>query len=245
MTAGWYVYGIVPQATDLPSHLAADGKLTVLGHKRVGAVVSRLDGRLAAGPDEVRRHAEVLNGLVLNAPVLPLRFGTVLPDRDAVVTGMLATAHDEFAAALDELAGRAQFTVRARYVMDAVLREVRAEDPAIRRLSDELRDCHGEAYQPERVRLGELVAEAIDAKREADAAELMETLSPYAAAVRWQALPGDDGIVDAPFLVEYESQAGFENAAEGIAKRWHERARVRLIGPLAPYDFVSDLLGSR
>ena len=241
---GWYVYGIVPQATDLPAHLAADDQLTVLRYGRVGAVAARLAGRPAIGPDELRRHAEVLNELVLNTPVLPLRFGTVLSDRDAVVDGLLAAAHDEFAAALDDLVGQAQFTVRARYVMDAVLQEVRAEDPAIRWLSDELREHPGEEYQPDRVRLGELVAEAIDAKREADAAELVDTLAPCAVAVRWQASPRDDGIVDAPALVEYRRQAEFEDAAEGIAKRWHGRARVRLIGPLAPYDFVSDLLGS-
>lgn len=245
---GWYVYGIVPQATELPPHVTADDaddKLIVLRYGRVGAVAARLAGRPAVGPDDLRTHTELLNELALNTPVLPLRFGTVLPDLDAVVDGMLAAGHDEFAAALDNLIGRAQFTVRARYVMDAVLQEVRAEEPAIRRLSDELRECLGEAYQPERVRLGELAAEALDAKREADAAELVETLAPYAVAVRWQAAPGDDGIVDAPFLVEYRRQAEFEDAAEGIAKRWHERARVRLIGPLAPYDFASDLLGGQ
>jgi gas vesicle protein GvpL/GvpF len=249
---GWYVFGIVPQATELPPHLTggdasdASDKLIVLRYGRVGAVATRLAGRRpAVGPDDLQMHTEVLNELALNTPVLPLRFGTVLPDLDAVVDGMLAAGHDEFAAALADLAGRAQFTVRARYVMDAVLQEVLAEDPAIRRLSDQLRQCPGEAYQPERVHLGELTAEAVDSKREADAAELVETLAPYAVAVRWQASPGDDGIVDAPFLVEYRRQAEFEDAAEGVAKRWHGRARVRLIGPLAPYDFVSDLLGSQ
>lgn len=240
---GWHVYGIVPGDTDLPPNLTADDQLSVLRHGRVAAVASRLGERPVIGPDELRRHAEVLNALVLGAPVLPLRFGTVLPGPDAIVGGMLAVAHDEFAAALDELAGRAQFTARARYVLDVVLQEIRDEDPAIRRLSDELRGRVDEAYQPERVRLGEMVSEAIDARREADGAELVEALAPYADAVRWQAAPGDDGIVDAPFLVEYRRQADFEAAAEGIAKRWHGRAEVRLIGPLAPYDFVSDLLG--
>jgi hypothetical protein len=244
---GWYVYGIVPADTVLPPQLSAGeerDELTVLRCDRVGAVATRLTGaQPTIGPDDLQAHTEVLNELARTTAVLPLRFGTVLPDQETVVDHLLRVAHDDFAAALDELAGRAQFTVRARYVLDAVLREVLAEDPAVRLLSDELRGHPEDAYHHERVRLGELVAEAIDARREADAGDLIETLAPYAVAVRWQPSPGDDGIVDAPFLVEYRQREKFEEAAEDIASRWHGRVRVRLLGPLAPYDFVSDLMG--
>ncbi|MFD2355504.1 GvpL/GvpF family gas vesicle protein [Nonomuraea ferruginea] len=39
-------------------------------------------------------------------------------------------------------------------------------------------------------------------------------------------------------LVERDRQAEFEQAVDELARRWSGRVEVRLLGPMAPYDFV-------
>ncbi len=39
-------------------------------------------------------------------------------------------------------------------------------------------------------------------------------------------------------LVDDDRRAEFEEHLEGLAEAVHERIRLRLVGPVAPYDFV-------
>ncbi|MFF0284473.1 GvpL/GvpF family gas vesicle protein [Rhodococcus aetherivorans] len=90
-----------------------------------------------ATPQDLLAHAELLDGTVPVAPVLPLRFGTVLADADA--EELLAAHYDEFIAALDELDGRARFVVRGRYVEATVLEKMLAAGPDAARLRGRIR----------------------------------------------------------------------------------------------------------
>lgn len=248
-----YVYGVMAE----PDTRAEVGELPAVGgdpetrvhfvrHDGVAAVVSELRGagRPLGTPDDLRAHAEVLDTLAATgAPVLPFRFGTVLGGRQAVEEEMLAQGRDAFAAALDRLRGRAQFTVRAAYDEDAVLREVLTERSDIAELRESVAALPEDAGYYERVRLGELVANAVDAKRGEDAAEIDRLLTPLADGTVMSQPAAEDGVADASFLVSDARRAEFEQAAEDLARRWHGRVRLRLLGPLAPYDFVAEAMG--
>jgi hypothetical protein len=49
-----------------------------------------------------------------------------------------------------------------------------------------------------------------------------------------------DHMADVAFLVDVEQREAFEDAAEAVAEAMQERARLRLLGPMAPYDFVAE-----
>jgi hypothetical protein len=159
-----------------------------------------------------------------------------------VADELLSEGHDDFTWALDRLRGSAQFTLRARYVQDEVLREVLDEQVEARRLREELEGLPESAGYDLRIQLGQLVVEAIGAKREADAREIEHRLSPLALAVATAEPDSAEGVVNAAFLVEAKKREAFEQAAEELARQWHGRVRLRLLGPLAPYDFVADAL---
>jgi hypothetical protein len=76
--------------------------------------------------------------------VLPLRFGAALSGEDAVAGGLLEAHYDQFADALDDLDGRAQYVVKGRYVQDAIMEEVLAENTQAARLAESVRgkDAH-------------------------------------------------------------------------------------------------------
>lgn len=255
--SGRYVYGVVrgPGATRVVEGLTAVGsaeeradtkatKVTYVPYGEIAAVVSEVSADRPLGtPDDLRAHAQVLDSLAAESvPVLPFRFGTVLRDDRAVTDELLAGGHDDFATALDRLEGSAQFTLRARYVQDAVLREVLAEQPEAQRLRDELNSMPEEAGYYRRIQLGQLLAEAITAKRDSDSAEIDRCLTPLAVAVIPDEPAAADAVADVSFLVERETRPAFEQAAEDLARRWHGRIRLRLLGPVAPYAFADEAM---
>jgi hypothetical protein len=234
--AACYVYGVVLSSARV---VGPPDQVALVPYGRVGALVR------AARPLPARRsltlHAEVLDRTAAVGPVLPMRFGTVVASPRVLEEEVLAPYQEEYAAALEALTGRAQFTVRARYLADQILREVLAEEPEVLLMHAELR--RRGADQAGRVRLGELVARAVAARRDADTAVLTETLRAHTVSAKAH-LPNGDGpdrIADLACLVEVARSTQLESAAERLGRLWRDRARLTLLGPMAAYDFAGEL----
>lgn len=241
---GSYVHGVVPRSTPWPG-----SEVTTVEYGQVAALV-----RSAAGPTSTRRrrdlvvaHSDLLDRTAATTPVVPLRFGTVVDSPESVAQHLLAPYHDAFVAALRALTGRAQFTVRARYDADAIVTEVIGADPAARQLHQRLHGRDAGAAHAGRVALGEKVARGIRARREVDAATLAESLRPYAEMTSLQVSTSVESyrIADAAFIVALDRQREFEHALEELARRWRDRARLRLLGPMAAYHFADHLVSTR
>jgi hypothetical protein len=242
-----YVFGVAPSDADLPRDAQGvgdpAGKVSMVRHGAVAAVVSDVppDAELGSRKD-LLRHSRLLDAIAVSTPVLPVRFGSVMADAGAVVDELLAPHHASIEVALSALRGRAQFTVKARYIEDAVLREVVVEEPEIARLRESVNDLPADASYYERIRLGELIVRAIELRREADAEALFDQLSPYAAAMVWKPASTEGGIADAALLVDHDGWPALERAVEDLAQRGAGRIRMRMLGPIAPYDFTNDVL---
>jgi hypothetical protein len=180
----------------------------------------------------------VLDKIAELGPVIPVRFGSVLENREAVAGDLLEPGRERFRAMLRDLAGHAQFVVRARYEEEQVLTEVVAENPEIAQLRKLTREQPEEASYGERVRLGELVAKALEAKSAADGRAMLLELERHVTALNVRESAGINGLLDVAVLVGDSRRAEFEQAVEGLAERFAGRARLKLIGPTAPYDFV-------
>lgn len=238
-TAGLLVYAVVPAEQPLP-HVTGvgDGPLASVSHGGIAAVVGPAPAGDLAGAAELRAYHGVVDALAATGPVAPVRFGAVLPDEQRVVTEVLEPRAAELGELLAGLAGRSELKVRARYVEEAVLAEVVAADPGIRELRQRTRDLPEEVSWADRVRLGELVAHAVEAKRRGDAGDLWDLLARHAVELREMPGGGLDHLLDVAVLIDDERRPALEEALETYAEAAHERVRVRLVGPLPPYDFV-------
>jgi gas vesicle protein GvpL/GvpF len=239
--SGCQLYAIVRAGTRTPAEF--DGAVELVRHGRVAALV-RPDQRrpVRAARQDLLGYARLLDRLADTDPVLPVRFGTVLDSPAAVGAKVLAPHHDAYLAALNRLAGKAQFLLAARYMMDTILAEVLAEQPAIQRLRARV----GESDPAGRVRLGELVARAVADKRAADTDLLATMLSPHTVAGRVLDVDrnGEEGVAELALLVEHRYRDSVETAAEQLARGWEGRVRLRLRGPMAAYHFVDALVGA-
>jgi len=238
---GWFVYGVVEAGTRLPEGLAGveGSPVRLAEHGEVAALVGEIDLERTTGRRaDLVAYSEVLNTLAATMPVAPVRFGTVLLDEESLVEDLLSPQAELLSGLLADLTGRCQVNLRASFHEPVVLAEVVAEDPEVRRLHELTRDLPEEAAYAERVRLGELVARALEGKREIEAAALLDSVLPFVASYSLREGGGPDHVLDVALLVDDDRLAALEDHLEQLAEALHERVRLRMVGPIAAYDFV-------
>jgi gas vesicle protein GvpL/GvpF len=169
---------------------------------------------------------------------LPMRFGLVMPDGEAVRSDLLDAHYEDLARQLSEFENRVELKLRAMYDEETLLREVVFEDREIAGLRSSLRDAPEDATYYARIRLGELIAKAIERKREVDAGRILEPLAPLALAVDVAEASHERIAVSASFLVKQESVERFDAAVDRLGQEQAGRMRLRYTGPLPPHSFV-------
>jgi gas vesicle protein GvpL/GvpF len=235
-----YVYGIVESTARAPKAKGIGGApLAVVAGDGAAALVSDLpDGEVQMGRDEVMTHAEVLDQALTRGTVLPMRFGVIMDGSDDVRRQLLERHGEDLRAQLIDLAGKVELNVRAVYEEDVVLREVVNDDPEIARLREVVHDRSEDATYYERIRLGELVAQAVEHRREQDAQAIVDLLTPTTLAVDVGAPAHERVVINASFLVERKRLDAFDEVLEAVARDQFGRIRFKLTGPRAPHSFV-------
>ncbi|GHE78249.1 gas vesicle protein [Amycolatopsis deserti] len=238
-----YVYGIVPSDVETDPEARGVGdppaKVRAVKHDRIAALVSEIPRDKPLGrPEDLTAHAALLDAAAAEVPVLPLRFGAVVTDEDAVRTELLEGNQDDFAAALGELEGKAEYVVKARYVEEAILREILDSDERLAQLREAIRGKPEDATRNERIALGEGIGNAIAARRDADTKRVADALAELGAEVAVREPTHEEDAVHLACLAETAKQSDLEDAVDRIAQDWSGRVEVRLLGPLAAYDFV-------
>lgn len=241
-----YVYGVVSADLDAAPELGGvgspAGEVSLIRHRRVAALVSPIDSDRPLGkPEDLRAHFDLLNATATRAPVLPLLFGSVMLNDEAVSDDLLAPYHDVFVEGLEELKGHVQYLVKARYQQDVLLREVLAGNGEAARLQQEISTLSVDAGRQQRIALGEIVHSFIEATREADTVALLQAVEPCAKAVQVRQTGTEQDAFQVAVLLTPEDVDVLEQTVADLGRKWSKRLTPELLGPLAAYDFVDAL----
>jgi hypothetical protein len=237
-----YVYGITrashPGLTALPEKAdgvgAPPGTVRVLTEGGLAAIVSDAPEELRPKRRDLLAHQNVLAAAGQDGTVLPLRFGGVSSDDDAV-RAVLREREAHYLERLDSLDGKAEYNVKAVHDEEAVLHQVLIDNPELRALSQDQRAGGGGTYE-QKLALGERVAAAVKHREARDAVLLQEALEKAAVECR----PGPEGsgrLANLSFLVERDRAGHFTDAVDALAKE-HGHLVLQVNGPLPPYSFV-------
>lgn len=234
-----YVYGIVSASHPaLPEDLSGVGdpprEIRVLKAGELAAIVSDAPESLRPKRRDLLAHQNVLAEVGAAGCVLPMRFGNAAPDDDAVVA-VLDERAEHYGERLRELDGKVEYNVKGSHVAEAVLRRVMSENAELRSLAEANRKAGGGSYD-DKIRLGELVAAAVQAREAEDAAAVVRALEPAAAAVS-EGPQSTGWLVNASFLVVRDRAERFLAAVEQ-AREDLPHLELRVNGPLPPYSFV-------
>ena len=238
-----YVYGIVPGDVEVEESAQGIGDppapVETVHEGDIAALVSVIAADRALGtPEDLQAHAKLLDGTAAVVPVLPLRFGAVMTDEDSVAEELLREHHDEFAQALKALEGHAEYVVKGRYDDEAFLTRLLSENKQARQLSDDIRNTPEDASRNSRMALGELIATTIESMRNADTKTVIDGLDGIASQVNPREPTHEWDAVHVALLVEVERQAELQEAVDRLNENAGKRMKLRLLGPLAAYDFV-------
>lgn len=238
-----YVYGIVAENTTLPTGLTgvSEGAVETTTHGPLAAVVTRLSDEDELGtPDNLLAHSRVLDSIAEHITILPMAFGTIVPSEDELQEAVLELNETEYHEALERLAESVQFTVRARYIRDAVLADLIEDDPQVVELREAIAGTTEDETRQERIALGELVVGAFGRIRPEHAQYIIDAVSPIVEDIQEHEGGQVEDVVEMAVLVSRDRVSEFEAALEVAAEQLHTRINFQLLGPQAPYDFVGD-----
>jgi Gas vesicle synthesis protein GvpL/GvpF len=164
-------------------------------------------------------HERVVERIMADRAVLPMRFGNRLPD-DEALRDVLAGRQQEFLAALDRVRGRVEVGVRAMEPLGS-----EAPPPPVRAPA-----TTGREYLEAKLRNGQRI--------EREVATLHQPLAALAVEATRQPSRGPDEVLRASYLIDTAMLARFRGTVERL-QRTHPGVAILCTGPWPPYSFVA------
>jgi hypothetical protein len=233
-----HVYGVVSAATQLPGTLRGrrEAPVRLIVHGHLAAVVSEVDADARIRRDDLLAHARVLESLVEDSTVLPMRFGVIVETDEEVARNILEPGESGLTALLQSFDGLIQLTVKAHHDQNEALKHLLRERPDLRLLRDETGE--GPAFYSAQLKLGEAIAAGLEALVRSDAAMLHDQLSGIAERIEFAEVTGQKQVLNAALLVRRSARNRTDEAVARLSRTLPDRLRIRYIGPQPPYSFV-------
>jgi len=216
------------------------GGLTALISPHTGPPIERLSRE-----DILRAlvaHQGVIEQVMANHPMLPVRFGTVLDSEDTV-RQVLSTFRRRLGRALGDIAGAVEIDLSATWELPEIIGEIK-EEPLVAALAGAAGEDGGQAGLATRIEAGKLVHEALERRREAYRHGAVDTLRPLVRDMHRNPVPAEDLVLNLALLVDRERLVEVDAAVDGLASEWDGRVAFRYVGPLPPYSFATVVLGT-
>jgi len=236
---GLYVYCVIGtgEARNFgPTGVRGRGDVvTNIAYRDLSAVVSSvLMDRYEVGQEAMLAHERVLEKVMMDHTVLPVRFATIAPNAEDI-RSLLRTRYGEFKKLLREMDNKVELSLKALWKdMNQALRGIVAEMEQ-EELSGNPRAIPsvGKAEAEMRIRLAL-------GKEKAKAQEtLLASLRPLAIDLSLNRTYGDDMIMNAAFLVDHSREREFDARVGELSGQFADNIDFRYVGPAPPYSFVN------
>ena len=182
-------------------------------------------------------HQRVLEHVMRESTVVPVKFGTVVED-DEQLSGVLAAGREAFDRALDRLAGKVELDVAVSWVdLRAILAEI-AVDPAVVSMKARMASEASPTLE-QRIQLGQVVKQFLDKKSEAVASRLVAALKAQWPDVIVTPTRDDSVVLNAAVLIDRVEEDQFDQAVGKLNCCYQNRLHFRCVGPLPPHSFAT------
>ena len=110
---------------------------------------------------------------------------------------------------------------------------------SIRTLRDKLINQPSDKIHYQRVKIGEMVAEALKNEIESYKKQILDILNPIAEDVKITDNYGNLMILNAAFLIKEIKESLFDSAVNDLDKKYGNIMTFKYVGTLPPYNFVN------
>jgi len=241
---GQYLYAIIACAEPREFTTRGIGErgdvVHTVNYRRLAAVVSDSPNiEYENSRRNMMAHTLVLEDVMEQFDLLPVRFGTIALDADAIKTRLLAPRYQEFTELLEQMRDRIELGLKAFWYDGAALAEVVRDNETIRRMRDALNGRSPAETYYERIRLGEEVENALAQKRTRDEETILSRIRPLVHKTRTNKIVSDRMVVNAAFLVDRRNGPQVDDAVRRLDAELNDRLMFKYVGPVPPYNFVN------
>jgi hypothetical protein len=188
--------------------------------------------------DNTLAHQKAIEAVMSEQPVLPVRFATVAEDEDKV-RRILEVEYDNFKRLLAEVGDKVELGVKAIFEEAVIYPSILAKYEGIRVLKAKLAMLPSDRTHYERMRIGEMVEEALQKEKELVADDILSVLSPLAVEIRTSDTYGPLMILNVAFFVPKCREADFDRQVQALGEKYAENVRFKYVGTMPPFNFVT------
>lgn len=238
--AGKYLYAIAPRTQDRTYDVAGiDGANVYSVSNGVAAAVVSDCSRQRVRPERAHlaAHQGVLKRLMLEGTVLPVAFGIIADDLEAV-RQVLALNQDAFREQLARVAGRVEMGLKVVWDVPNIFEYFIDHHAELRTARDRLLGGNREPSQEEKLELGQFFEQLLNEDREAHLERIEEALASCCEAIKRSTPRQVREVANLSLLVGQQRLKELEEAVLAAAKLFDNNYAFDLNGPWAPHNFV-------
>ncbi|MDP2648069.1 MAG: GvpL/GvpF family gas vesicle protein [Candidatus Yanofskybacteria bacterium] len=271
-----YIYSILRKSQDGPAPDSVginDRSVVFISHGDIAAAVSnthlinfdKLDKKELTRLVAV--HEQVNSNLMKQHDVIPMRFGMVAESIEEI-RSILTKAYIQFKAALERIAGKAEFVVQVFWNEKNILEKLVQENAEIKKLKKKAESRGKILGFSSKMKLGKRIFEAVESCRKEYIEDILKNLAAYfpdfsagplhsreseASKLLDTAEIGANGatkemIMNYSFLIDKTEESALEFRLNQLAEKYSSRGgsssggkdalKFKYIGPMAPYSFA-------
>lgn len=244
---GIYIYGIADTAGE--KSLGIDGitayeEVYTIPHQDISAVVS--DSEMVNYTTLVKdvvaryllRHQQVIEKIMDSYTIIPMKLGTYAFNIREVEE-ILSKGYTMFKDIFRKINKKIEIDVAATWSdLNSIIKEI-GEDEEIKELKEKLMSRPEGVSFEDQIRIGNLIKNSLDNKRERCAMEIETKLKDVSIDFRKHDLMDDRMIFNIAFLIDKNKKTEFERKLDELNAIFNEKLNFRCVGPLPPYSFYT------
>ena len=205
---------------------------------RLAAVVSGVSGpKIRPERRYLARHQEVLKQLLTYTTPLPMSFGIVADDVEAIHK-ILRRNQRLFLEQLQHVAGKVEMGLRVNWDVPNIFEYFVNTNEELRSTRDRLLGRNRQPTQEEKIELGRLFDRLLGEERESHTERVERILAAACSEVKASKCRNEHEVMNLACLVGRDAQEDFGNAVFRAAQMFDNNFAFDYNGPWAPHNFV-------
>lgn len=242
---GKYIYGIIRNTGPIDFGPIGIGKR---GDRVYGVSFNGITAIVSASPVityEARRlnmitHEKVLEEAMRQFTVLPVRFSTISDtEDDSGIKRIIKNDYRKFDEILTEMEGKKELGLKILAKETEIYESIIEKYSDIKALRAKLMNLPVEKTHYQRVKIGEMVAEALKKETENYRDSIIASLAPLAVDVKINDNYGEMMILNAAFLIKNESETAFDKVVNDLSEKYSGLMTFKYTGLIPLYNFVN------
>ncbi len=248
---GKYIYGIIRYDAPIEYGHIGMGKRTDLvygiNYKGITAIVSNSPIIIY----EARRvnmitHERVLEEVMKQFTVLPVRFSTISEHSDdSGILRIIEKDYNKFDDMLSKMEGKKELGLKVMAHEAAIYENIIEKYDDIRNLRNKLLNLPPDKTHYQRMKIGEMVADALKKETENYKNIILDALNPLAEDVKINDNYGEMMILNAAFLIKNITEPEFDHAVNELDEKFGLFMTFKYVGTLPPYNFVNLVINTK